>query len=411
MTELMLSVKDLKKAYRLGQYGGDTFRKEAMQKLRRLMGDKSVPQEELFYALGGVSFDVAPGEALGIIGSNGAGKSTLLKLISRITAPTEGEININGRVASLLEIGTGFHPELTGRENIFLNGAIMGMTRAETKARMGEILEFSEIEKFIDTPVKRYSSGMTVKLGFAVAANLDPDILICDEVLAVGDAAFQQKCLNKMSDVAKGGHAVLYVSHNMRTVSQLCNRVICLDHGRITYDGAPQAGIERYVGAGTGSSGRADLNNIDRAPGMGEFARLEWAENTQAPEIEQDPDGETAIRVGLWSDGSCRDIRVRATWSAGDYAIGTSESMAMDLPMGRHALYVRVPLEMLSGGEYALRLEISGRSKGGVQVLDSVSHALRIKLKDDRSLNMGIVWDSGYWGNIRVKGARIERED
>lgn len=359
--------------------------------------------------LSGFSYTVLRDDRIGIVGRNGAGKSTLLKLISRITAPTEGSISINGRVASLLEIGTGFHPELTGRENIFLNGAIMGMTRSETKMRMADILEFSEIEKFIDTPVKRYSSGMTVKLGFAVAANLDPDILICDEVLAVGDAAFQQKCLAKMSDVAKEGSAVLYVSHNMRTVSQLCNRVICLDHGMLTYDGAPQAGIEKYVGSGAGSAGRCDFTMLERPSGLGESARVEWAENTEAPEMELDPDGETLIRVGLWSDGSCSDIRVRVTWSAGDYAIGTSETGAMDLPMGRHAALLKLPLEMLSGGEYALKLEISGKKRGCTQVLDSVSHALHLKLKDDRSLNLGVVWDASYWGNVRVKGTRVDR--
>lgn len=411
MAELMLRVQNLKKAYKLGQYGGDTFRKEAAQKLRRMLGDKTAATEELFYALGGVSFDVCAGEALGIIGSNGAGKSTLLKLISRITAPTEGSISINGRVASLLEIGTGFHPELTGRENIFLNGAIMGMTRSETRARMKDILEFSEIEKFIDTPVKRYSSGMTVKLGFAVAANLDPDILICDEVLAVGDTAFQQKCLTKMSDVAKEGSAVLYVSHNMRTVSQLCNRVICLDHGMLTYDGAPQAGIEKYIGSGANASGRCDFTMLERPSGLGEAVRVEWAENTQPTELELDLDGETYIRVGLWSDGSCGDIRLRTTWSAGDYAIGTSQTEAMDLPMGRHALLVRLPLEMLSGGEYALKIEVSGKARGGVQLLDSVSQALHMRLKDDRSLNLGVVWDASYWGNVRIKGARVERVD
>ena len=202
---------------------------------------------------------------------------------------------------------------------------------------------------------------------------------------------------------------MLYVSHNMRTVSQLCSRVICLDHGMLTYDGAPQAGIEKYVGAGGEGAGRQDFTAVPRAAGMGEYARVEWAENTHPAEQEHDPDGEMSIRVGLWTDGSSRDIRVRATWTAGDYAVGTSETEAMDLPMGKHAFRIRLPLEMLSGGEYALQLEVSGRRNGSVQVLDHVSHALRIKLKDDRALNMGAVWLHSYWGNIRVKGATAER--
>ena len=411
MDDMMLRVDNVKKAYRLGQYGGDSFRREAARKINRLMGrpQPESPEEQLFYALGGVSFEAYRGEALGIIGSNGAGKSTLLKIISRITAPTEGEIAIRGRVSSLLEIGTGFHPELTGRENIFLNGAIMGLTQAQIRQRMPEILEFSENEKFIDTPAKRYSSGMMVKLGFAVAANLNPNILICDEVLAVGDVAFQQKCLAKMSEVVQDGNVVLYVSHNMRTVSQLCNRVICLDHGVVTYDGEPQAGIERYVGSDMGSGGRQDFGTAARKPGMGEAVRIEWAENLAPVEFEHEPDGEMMIRVGLWTDGSSRDIRVRATWTAGDYAIGTSESPAMDLPMGKHAVQIRLPLEMLVGGEYVLQLEVSGRRGGHVNVLDHVSRALHIKLRDDRSLNLGQMWQANYWGNVRVKGAQAER--
>lgn len=412
MDELMLRVENVKKAYRLGQYGSDTFRKEMAQKFRRMTGRVAETEpEQLFYALGGVSFEARRGEALGIIGSNGAGKSTLLKIISRITAPTEGEISIRGRVSSLLEIGTGFHPELTGRENIFLNGAIMGLTQAQIRSRMKDILEFSENEKFIDTPAKRYSSGMMVKLGFAVAANLNPNILICDEVLAVGDVAFQQKCLAKMSEVVQDGNVVLYVSHNMRTVSQLCNRVICLDHGKVTYDGEPQAGIERYVGADGGSGGRQDFSHVVRIAGMGERARVEWAESLQPAEYEYDPDGTMFLCVGLWTDGSSRDIRVRATWTAGDYAIGTSESEPMDLPMGRHEALLKLPLEMLSGGEYVLQLEISGRSRSNVQVLDHVARALHVKLRDDRSLNLGSVWEANYWGNIRVKGATAERVD
>jgi lipopolysaccharide transport system ATP-binding protein len=205
------------------------------------------PCSEEFWALSDVSFEVNQGEVVGIIGRNGAGKSTLLKILSRITEPTEGEVRIKGRVASLLEVGTGFHPELTGRENVFLNGAILGMTRAEIKRKFDEIVAFSEVEKFLDTPVKRYSSGMYVRLAFAVAAHLDPEILIIDEVLAVGDAGFQKKCLGKMDDAARGGRTVLFVSHNMAAVQSLCTRAIYLRDGQVVEDGPVSEAMVTYL--------------------------------------------------------------------------------------------------------------------------------------------------------------------
>jgi lipopolysaccharide transport system ATP-binding protein len=199
------------------------------------------------WALRDVSLQIRRGEILGIIGRNGAGKSTLLKVLSRITAPTQGVVRIKGRIASLLEVGTGFHPELTGRENVFLNGTILGMTRAEIRRKFDDIVDFAEVGEFIDTPVKRYSSGMYVRLAFAVAAHLDPDILIVDEVLAVGDMAFQQKCLGKMDDVAKGGRTVIFVSHNMAAMAQLTRRCLVFDHGVMQYDGATAEAIAHYM--------------------------------------------------------------------------------------------------------------------------------------------------------------------
>jgi lipopolysaccharide transport system ATP-binding protein len=213
-----------------------------------------------------VYLDVAPGEVLGVIGRNGAGKSTLLKILSRITSPTEGEARISGRIGSLLEVGTGFHPELTGRENIFLNGAILGMTRKETKAKFEEIIDFAEIDTYVDTPVKRYSSGMYVRLAFAVAAHLEPEVLVVDEVLAVGDLAFQRKCLGKMGDVARGGRTVLFVSHNMAAVQLLCTRACVLRDGELDFVGDVGEGVAHYVRAATEGAERWALaDRTDRA--------------------------------------------------------------------------------------------------------------------------------------------------
>jgi lipopolysaccharide transport system ATP-binding protein len=226
------------------------FREELVAAIKRPFTREAVKGEtrEEFWALRDVTFDVGEGEVIGVIGRNGAGKSTLLKILGNITDPTEGRVELRGRVASLLEVGTGFHPELTGRENIFLNGAILGMTRAEIRKNFDAIVAFSEVEKFLDTPVKRYSSGMYVRLAFSVAAHLEPEILIVDEVLAVGDSAFQQKCLGKMRGIAESeGRTVLFVSHNMASIRQLCQRACLLDKGRIAMIGLPDDAIARYL--------------------------------------------------------------------------------------------------------------------------------------------------------------------
>lgn len=247
--------------------------------------------DNFIWALKDTTFDIRQGEIVGIIGRNGAGKSTLLKILSEITEPTEGFIELKGRVGTLLEVGTGFHPELTGRENIFLNGAILGMSRQETARKFDEIVAFSEIEKFIDTPVKRYSSGMYMRLAFAVAAHLEPEILIVDEVLAVGDAAFQRKCLNKMEDVGQQGRTVLFVSHNMNAVTRLCERVILLDGGRIVDDGSPHQVVTSYLQSGIGISGCREWTDLSTAPGnaivrlLGVYVTLEDGTVTEAVDI------------------------------------------------------------------------------------------------------------------------------
>jgi lipopolysaccharide transport system ATP-binding protein len=240
--------------------------------IERLDSHGKESQPSTIWALRGVNFDVAPGEVVGIIGRNGAGKSTLLKILSRITEPTEGCVDIRGRVGSLLEVGTGFHSELTGRENVFLNGAILGMRRSETQRKFDEIVAFAEVEKFIDTPVKHYSSGMYLRLAFAVAAHLEPDILIVDEVLAVGDARFQNKCLEKMQNVGQQGRTVLFVSHNMPAITRLCERALLLDGGALTQDGRAPEVVRQYLSEGSGATAAREWPELPGGEVAGLFA-------------------------------------------------------------------------------------------------------------------------------------------
>lgn len=273
MSDTVISVENLSKKYlltHLADQREQLFSSLLTNKMKnagsRMAGafKRGSAQEqsvEDFWALRDVSFEIKQGDRVGIIGRNGAGKSTLLKILSRITEPTKGRITIDGRIASLLEVGTGFHSELSGRENIYLNGAILGMSREEIKRKFDEIVDFAEVEQFLDTPVKRYSSGMYVRLAFAVAAHLEPEILIVDEVLAVGDAQFQKKCLGKMEDVStKEGRTILFVSHNMQAISRLCDRAFLLQSGRLIFDGAPSQGIDSYFADGSGD----DILDLDQ---------------------------------------------------------------------------------------------------------------------------------------------------
>src|ERR1035437_2271471 len=308
MSDVVIQVDHLWKKYRLGVLGTGTLRHDFNRWLHRVAGkpdpyakvgseggnlkaegqkpetsgqksEAPSPQFSSFiphpsslrddemWASRDISFEVKQGEVLGIIGRNGAGKSTLLKILSRVTAPTSGEVRVKGRIASLLEVGTGFHPELTGRENIFLNGAILGMTKMEIRAKLDEIVAFAEIEKFLDTPVKRYSSGMYVRLAFAVAAHLEPEILIVDEVLAVGDAQFQKKCLGKMGEVAQGGRTVLFVSHNMVAVQSLCRRALLLGEGRLVDEGPVASVVSGYLRLAHGREESPEWDSPEKAPG------------------------------------------------------------------------------------------------------------------------------------------------
>ena len=288
----VISVENLSKCYRLGTIGGATLREDFARWTAKLCRKPDptlkIGQEhharlvgKEFWALDDVSFQVKEGEILGIIGRNGAGKSTLLKILSRVTAPSSGLVKIRGRVASLLEVGTGFHPELTGRENVFLNGAILGMTKAEIRKKFDEIVAFSEVEEFIDTPVKRYSSGMYVRLAFAVAAHLEPEILIVDEVLAVGDAQFQKKCLGKMKDVSGDGRTVLFVSHNMLAVQKICKNGLLLENGSIRASGRIQGILDDY--ASTGATDVYSNSELTGRPQIVAARILTRAPRTDAP--------------------------------------------------------------------------------------------------------------------------------
>ena len=288
----MISVEGLGKKYRLRHraesHSYDTVRdaltRAAAQPLRWFSSNGSSTTTDDFWALRNVSFEVSRGEVVGIIGRNGAGKSTLLKILSRITEPTAGRITLEGRVASLLEIGTGFHPELTGRENIYLNGAILGMTRAEIRRNFDSIVAFAEVERFLDTPVKRYSSGMYLRLAFAVAAHLEPDILVIDEVLAVGDAEFQRKSLGKMHEVSRGGRTVLFVSHNMAAVQSLCGTTIWLDRGEVAASGPTAEVIPKYL-----QDAHAVDRDLDRPVPLGTTLEIRGFRLTPNPVISGDP--------------------------------------------------------------------------------------------------------------------------
>lgn len=295
----VIAVEHLSKSYRLGQIGTGTLSHDLNVWWAKIRGKpnplakigqqerspvprapstknderRTMNEQDTIWALKDVSFEVKQGEVLGIIGRNGAGKSTLLKILAGITAPTSGQIKAKGRVASLLEVGTGFHPELTGRENIYLNGAILGMKKTEIGRKFDEIVAFAEVKDFLDTPVKRYSSGMYVRLAFAVAAHLDPEILLVDEVLAVGDAEFQRKCLGKMQDVAKGGRTVLFVSHSMASINRLCRRVIIVEQGSITMDAEAEQATAKYLQADSGRMAERHWDDISTAPGD-DVARL-----------------------------------------------------------------------------------------------------------------------------------------
>ena len=418
MSDRILEIENISKLYRLGALGAGSVQKDLSSWFARVRGKEDPNTKiygnknrgEYFLALDGVNMCVDRGDAVGILGRNGAGKSTLLKLISRITAPTEGEIRVKGRVASLLEIGTGFHPELTGRENIFLNGAILGMTKAEISRKMDDIIDFSEISQFIDTPVKRYSSGMYVKLAFAVAAHLDPDVLICDEVLAVGDMAFQQKCLSKMNDVARSGNAVIYVSHNMRTVSQLCNRAVFLDAGKLLYDGTVARSMDLYAGSGVRSVER-ELSALPRNKGQGNSMHMNFMKILDCDDMQYAQD--SLMRFELTSSAylSDSDMRLRLILISNNAApVAMAQSGAFRVRDGEDfTKRVTLDLKGISPGEYSIKLQLVGARIGGRTInydtLEDVGHFI---ITDDPALNRGFTWNEPVWGNVRLPDLEVE---
>ncbi len=373
--EVIIRVENLGKRYRLGAQSGErytalrdviTHKAKSLFRPRNGASDFSVSasqdfsvsrtSKEDFWALRDVSFEVRKGEVLGIIGRNGAGKSTLLKILSRITEPTEGQIRIKGRVASLLEVGTGFHPELTGRENIYLNGAILGMHRHEIKAKFDEIVGFAEVEKFLDTPVKRYSSGMYVRLAFAVAAHLEPEILIIDEVLAVGDSEFQKKFLGKMDEVARGGRTVLFVSHNMSVIQSLCGRGLLLNIGRVELDEKANQCVRAYLQQRTG------LDSFTREVGEATLASIVEGKITTSEEGEL---LQMVVTLGIWSDSDRKvsvDLRLSDDAGAptGFGSPGTLDDRQMiSLIEGINCVQFSFGTAQLANGGYVVSLDLT----------------------------------------------------
>jgi lipopolysaccharide transport system ATP-binding protein len=372
MSEYAIRAENIGKRYRLGETVSNysTFRESVTQWLRRPQQGIGQDNKDDLWALRNLNFEVQQGEVLGIIGRNGAGKSTLLKVLSRVTEPTEGYAEIRGRVGSLLEVGTGFHPELTGRENIFLNGAILGMKRSEIGAKFDEIVDFSEVEQFIDTPVKRYSSGMYLRLAFAVAAHLEPEILVVDEVLAVGDAEFQRKCIGKMSDVAQQGRTVLFVSHNMSAILRLTQDTMVIEKGKMVLRAPTAQAVDFYLSQGFSEAGSrhwdADEVPASAGPFHPQVLRVCNAQGQETStvrsvepcsiEVEYELDEPiTGLRVGLYLM-STRGEYILTSFDTDDP--GRFEQMTIR-PAGRYVSRCTIPADILNEGRYVIGMNAS----------------------------------------------------
>lgn len=409
--KIEIQLSGVKKKYKLGQIGARTLRGDIKEWAAKKRGEEN-PYAKIgqdtsnfgkeFYALDGVDLTIYKGERVGIIGSNGAGKSTLLKLLSQVTAPTEGDIDLYGRVSSMLEVGTGFHGEMTGRENIYMNGAILGMSREEIDFKIEDIIDFSEVRQFIDTPVKRYSSGMFVKLAFAVAAHLDSEIMIMDEVLAVGDMAFQQKCLDKMREAAdKEGRTVLYVSHNMNTIRRLCERVVVLDKGKIIFDGDVEEGIAVYMNNNIEENEvEIDLTkkshagkDIDTGLCMEHLTILDKA----VPTFSQDEDLKLSVKLQITKPVS--DVKFRVTFRTdSDTGVGTGwcgETKSFE--PGEVTVPLSVSLSQFVKGKFYVSIGAYNENAAGQTVLlDHITRAFKIEVLGP------VTWNTTAHGYIKI---------
>ena len=404
----IVKAENLSKVYQIGTRatGYATLRESLTNAVRSPFATlrRRTEATEDVWALRDVSFNVMPGEVLGIIGQNGAGKSTLLKILSRITEPTTGRAELYGRAGSLLEVGTGFHPELTGRENIYLNGAILGMTRPEIQRKFDEIVAFAELEKFLDTPVKRYSSGMYMRLAFSVAAHLDPEILVVDEVLAVGDAAFQKKCLGRMRDISTEGRTVLFVSHNMAAIRSLCQRGILLAAGRKVFEGTAAECVDRYLAEVTqNATNEVDLSNVRRAKGVDPALRIDkirlssrdgrpLVRSGDPLEMEllfsvTEPLEEVVVGVSVSSPDSVQIMECRNS-----HSVGAVEQLGP----GEYSIKCRINQNLLSPGLYFLNVGARCASKP----LDYVPQAMTFEIYSDESMTS--LWLSDVGGVVRV---------
>lgn len=404
MSEVILKVENLSKQYRLGLVGTGTISDDLKRWWYKIRGkedpflkvgetnDRSTKGDsDYVWALKDINFDLKKGEILGVIGKNGAGKSTLLKILSKVTGPTTGSIKFNGRIASLLEVGTGFHPEMTGRENIYLNGAILGMTKREITSKIDEIIQFSGCDRYIDTPTKRYSSGMTVRLAFAVAAHLEPDILIVDEVLAVGDVEFQKKAIGKMKSISEdGGRTVLFVSHNMASVKNICSRAIVLTNGEISFDGGVDEGVSTYLT----SNNKADLLLKDRQDRKGNGkVRINSAYfidslNKQVLNIISGEHVKLILEFNKKSDVHIKDVFVGLTIYNNMGVVQTviaSDELGLTVNLNNKTgkIIVNIPKIQLRAGSYSLAtyLAKTNKSSNDKEMLDVVEHAIYFQVE------------------------------
>ena len=374
--------------------------------------DTNVKRGERFKALDDVSFEVKKGEAVGIIGHNGAGKSTLLKLLSRVTAPSDGTIAYNGRIASMLEVGTGFHPELTGRENVYMNGAILGMTKAEIAKKFDQIVEFAEMEKFIDTPVKRYSSGMYVKLAFSVAAHLDSDIMVMDEVLAVGDMKFQQKCLGRMGDAANSeGRTVLYVSHNMNTIRQLCKRCIVMDHGRVIFDGETEEAISIYM------ENSAELALVNDCSQDRPYMDLDYRVHVDLVTFLNKKEypiysskEKVDIKIDYTAKKETNNLAFRIILQTFDkirIALATT-APNISAVKGKNSIVLELPIEWIAPGKYSCFIVVYSVNEFGTdQVHDRIENACAFEISTVSDTINNMSWNHNAWGYMKIPELKV----